>query len=156
LRKLKLYLETSVWSYFYADDTPEKRDITREFLAILDSFEVCIAEPVLREINNAPGDLRNRLIELIGKHRPVLLDFEPPVDELARAYLKTALPAASEMDALHVAYATFYELDFVISWNMKHIANVGRQEKVRVVNRDNGYTKDLMLISPFEVSRYAS
>jgi hypothetical protein len=60
------------------------------------------------------------------------------------------------MDALHVAYATFYELDFVISWNMKHIANVGRQEKVRVVNRDNGYTKDLMLISPFEVSRYAS
>jgi rRNA-processing protein FCF1 len=79
LRKLKLYLETSVWSYFYADDTPEKRDITREFLAILDSFEVCIAEPVLREINNAPGDLRNRLIELIGKHRPVLLDFEPPL-----------------------------------------------------------------------------
>ncbi len=156
MRKLKLYLETSVWSYYYADDTPEKRDITREFLSILDSFEVMIAEPVLREINNAPGDLRNRLIELVGKHRPVLLDFEPPVEDLARAYLKTALPAASEMDALHVAYATFYELDFVISWNMKHIANVGRQEKVRVVNRDNGYTKDLMLISPFEVSRYAS
>jgi len=31
MRKLKLYLDTSVWNFFFADDAPEKRDITKEF-----------------------------------------------------------------------------------------------------------------------------
>ena len=30
-RKLKLYLDTSVWNFFFVDDTPEKRDITKRF-----------------------------------------------------------------------------------------------------------------------------
>jgi hypothetical protein len=31
LRKLKLYIETSVWNFYFADDAPEKKEITREF-----------------------------------------------------------------------------------------------------------------------------
>ena len=31
MKKLRLYLETSVWSHYYADDVPEKREITRDF-----------------------------------------------------------------------------------------------------------------------------
>ena len=31
MRKLKLYLDTSVWNFFFADDAPEKRDVTKDF-----------------------------------------------------------------------------------------------------------------------------
>ena len=31
MRKLKLYLDTSVWNFFFADDAPEKRGITKRF-----------------------------------------------------------------------------------------------------------------------------
>jgi hypothetical protein len=46
------------------------------------------------------------------------------------------------------------ELDFVVSWNLKHIANVRRQEKVQGINLLNGYTKLIQLITPMEVSNH--
>ncbi len=155
MRKLKLYLETSVWNYYYADDTPEKRDITREFFSVIESFEIFVADPVRVEFSAAPPVICDRLLAMVAKYKPVNLDATEEIDDLAAKYLESALPSAAELDALHIAYATYYELDFVISWNMKHIANIGRQEKVRAVNRMSGYTKELSLISPFEVSRYA-
>jgi len=45
-----------------------------------------------------------------------------------------------------------YELDVIISWNLRHIANLRRQEKVQAINRLNGYTKPLQMITPMEVS----
>lgn len=155
MRKYKLYIETSVWNFYYADDAPEKRDITRDFFEQAESFEIYLAQPVIQEIEAAPAALRDRLYALIARYRPIRLELSAEIESLAAEYLKGALPAAARTDALHIAAATCYELDFVISWNMKHIANVNRQEKVRSINRASGYTKDLSLISPVEVSSHA-
>ena len=73
--------------------------------------------------------------------------------ELADAYLDNkVLPPKAIYDAQHVAFATVNELDYVVSWNLRHIANVRRQEKVNAINRLNGYNKDIQLITPMEVS----
>lgn len=154
MRKYKLYLETSVWSFYYADDSPEKRDITRSFFAQADTFQLFIAQPVLRELRAAASPLKEQMLELVTRFSPTALDYDPEVDELAGEYLRGALPSVAAVDAQHIAYGTVYELDFVVSWNMKHIANVARQEKVRGINRAGGYTKDLGLISPVEVSNH--
>ena len=39
MRKLRLYLETSIWNFYFADDAPEKRDITKEFLENINQGE---------------------------------------------------------------------------------------------------------------------
>ncbi len=154
MRKYKLYLETSVWNFYYADDAPEKRDITRDFFGVIDSFDIYIADPVLEEFEAATQEVQSRLFSLVTEYGPLHLTSGSEIENLADEYLELALPPSARFDALHIAHATFHELDFVISWNMKHIANVRRQEKVRAVNLLAGYTKELSLISPVEVSSY--
>lgn len=64
------------------------------------------------------------------------------------------LPQKSVFDAYHIAFASVNELDFIVSWNLKHIANVQRQEKVQAINILNGYTKSIQMITPMEVSEH--
>lgn len=157
MRRLKLYLETSVWNYHDANDTPEKRDITRYFLANWNAwnYELYIGETVIEEIEDASPERQRTLLSLIESVRPRVLALEGEVAELAAAYLAAgALPARARADATHVAFGTVFELDAVVSWNMRHIANLRRQESVHAVNLANGYTKPPQLITPFEVSNY--
>ncbi|MDM8560762.1 hypothetical protein [Candidatus Parabeggiatoa sp. HSG14] len=82
-----------------------------------------------------------------------ILLLESSSSQLANAYLDNKiLPPKALYDAQHVAIATVNELDFVVSWNLRHIANVHRQKKVNAINMLNGYTKPLQLITPMEVS----
>lgn len=52
MRKLKLYLDTSVWNFFFADDAPEKRAVTKDFFDLVKQgqYEVFISEVVFKEI----------------------------------------------------------------------------------------------------------
>jgi hypothetical protein len=54
-------------------------------------------------------------------------------------------------DALHLAYATYYEFDILLSWNFKHLANIRKQEQVNLINLENGYRKQLIMTNPMEV-----
>lgn len=84
--------------------------------------------------------------------KPYVLEAEPAVNGLADAYINQSV--VPRYDALHIAFASVNELDFVVSWNLRHIANVHRQEKVQAVNLMNGYTKPIQLITPMEVSEH--
>ena len=53
-----------------------------------------------------------------------LLTLYPQIDELAAEILSRAiLPSHAAMDALHIACAAFHWVDFLLTWNCKHIAN---------------------------------
>jgi hypothetical protein len=43
-------------------------------------------------------------------------------------------------DATHIAYATFYKTDLLVSWNFKHIVNIDRIRKYNSVNMMQGYS----------------
>lgn len=60
MRKPKLYLESSVWNYYYADDAPEKRDITREFFKNVKEglYDIYISPTVIEEIGRAEENKR--------------------------------------------------------------------------------------------------
>ncbi len=53
--------------------------------------------------------------------------------ELRYAKAKTS-PEISTEDALHAAVATVYEMDALISWNLRHLANLQRMEKINGIN----------------------
>jgi len=155
MRKLKLYLETSVGNFYYADDAPEKQAITRQFFHSLpnDKFELYISDAVLDEIEGASLAKKNQLLQLTDHYKPMLLDLNTSVHELANAYLlHQILPAKSGYDAQHIAAATVYQLDAIVSWNLRHIANLPRQQRVQQFNLSNNYTKPLQMITPIEVT----
>ena len=159
MRKLKLYLETSVWSFFFADDAPEKRDITKLLFASIEQnlYEVFISEVVLREIDNAAEPKRTALFDLVNKYAPVELEITEEASELAEIYLgRGIVPEAKRDDAFHVAIATASEMDALISWNYQHLANLRRCELFNSANLERGYTKRLEIVTPMEVSRHES
>ena len=154
MRKFKLYLETSVWNFYFADDSPEKRDITKKFFKNIKQrrFDIFISQTVLNEIDKADEVKKNLLIELIKEYQPQDLEITQEVADLAQEYIsQTAIPKAKMDDALHVAIAAVYEIDALISWNNKHIANLSRMSKINAVNLNQGYMKHLQLITPMEV-----
>ncbi len=155
MRKLKLYLETSVWGFFFADDAPEKRDITKMFFSSVkeDLYEVFISDVVLREIGNAPEPKRGALFDLISEYTPVELETTAEANELTEAYMSRGIvPKGKRDDAFHVAIATVSEVDAVITWNYQHLANLRRAELFNGVNLEMGYTKRLEMVTPMEVS----
>ena len=158
LRKLRIYLDTSVINFLFAEDAPEERDITREFLdERLVRHDVYISDTVLVEIANTRDPAKRGLLQEAVSHY-ALRSVDPHPDDqgrimaLATEYIKRrVVPASQWEDALHVAMATVLGFDILLSWNFRHMANVERQKKINRVNHDCGYEKQLLLVTPMEV-----
>jgi len=75
MKSLKLYLETSSWNFYYADDAPEKKAITREFFDALpdNHYDIYISDVVLKEINKASENKAEQLKSLIKQCQPTTL-----------------------------------------------------------------------------------
>jgi len=78
-----------------------------------------------------------------------------PIDaesrEFAEEYIKQgAIPLGYLEDALHIAIATLNEMDYLLSWNFRHIVRVKTRRIVNMVNLMRGYP-DIQIVSPAEV-----
>ncbi len=153
----KIYLDTSVINFIFADDAPEHQAETVEFFEkYIKSgiYHTFISIFVTDEITQT-RDLskREKLLNVIADFE---LDFvevnDPKIVRLAREYLATGvIPPKKLYDALHVAAAVFHGIDYLVSWNYKHLANVNRESRVNVVNLSEGYAKPLRIITPLEL-----
>ncbi len=157
MKKLKLYIETSTWNFVFADDSPEKMATTKEFFDLVRRgvYEIYISEVVQAEINRAPGGIKNKLSQLIEEIEPIVLKLTVEAENLAEIYIKRKIiPDKKVEDALHVAVATVEELDAVVTWNYKHLANIRKAELFFGVNLEQGFHKKVEIITPWEVIGY--
>ena len=155
MKKLRLYLETSVWNFYFADDAPEKREITREFFQNVDrgNYEIVISEIVLKEIGQASDKKHSMLSELIQQYQPHELEITEEILTLAQKYIdEDVLPQRAIDDSIHAAVASVYEVDALISWNLRHLANLRKMEQINGINLKEGYSKRVEIITPLEVS----
>ena len=154
MRKLKLYLETSVWNFYFADDAPEERDVTKSFFDFVKkgAYEIYHSDVVLFEVNKASESKRKELLGLIDKCASVELGTTPEAEDLASKYIsRKIVPASKREDALHVGVATVAEVDALITWNYQHLIGLRRSEIFHAVNLESGYLKKIEIISPREV-----
>ena len=149
-KKIRVYLDTSVISALFDDRNPERQDLTKRFFDEIESFEVYISEVLLAEID-ATKDA-----QLKGKLRNTAVSFEIlSIDEesrrLANEYVKHgAIPAEYSEDALHIALSTLNAIDYLLSWNFRHIVKVKTRRIVNMVNLSLGYP-DLKIATPAEL-----
>ena len=69
-----------------------------------------------------------------------LLELREEAAELAAVFVRSnAVPDKAEEDALHIALAAIYGLDYLITWNCKHIANAEIQKRLRSICANEGY-----------------
>jgi predicted nucleic acid-binding protein len=101
MRKLSIYVETSVWSHAFAEDAPDAREATLKFLnaARQDEYGLFISEVVLEEISRASAELAAQLRGLLQELAPVALDFDEEMYRLTQEFLHSTvscpLPAST-------------------------------------------------------------
>jgi predicted nucleic acid-binding protein len=156
MKKLRIYLDTSVINFLFADDAPDFRRVTKEFFAEhAPKYELFVSEVVWLEIARTKNaERRQKLFAVLRQHALATLGDETRVEieNLAKQYLlQKVIPPVNYEDALHVAYATVHQMDILLSWNFKHLANVRRESLIAAVNQSAGYRYPLRLLSPLEV-----
>ena len=139
-----VYVETSVVSYLAARPTSDLITQARQRLTHAwwagrrAAFELVTAQPVLTEA--AAGDAAaaaRRLGYLAGLE---LLDVNAEAVALAATLERlTRLPAKAAADALHIALATVHGVDYLLTWNMRHIANAELRPTIEAACRRAGY-----------------
>ena len=126
--KRKVYIETSVASYLTARPSRDlvvaaHQELTTEWWENhRDRFDLYISELVLREASkgDAAASAR-RMAQLAGIPS---LPIDDAAQELARSFVdRRIIPQKVVEDALHVAVAATQGMDFLLTWNCRHIAN---------------------------------
>ncbi|HHW02067.1 MAG TPA: type II toxin-antitoxin system VapC family toxin [Thermoanaerobacterales bacterium] len=150
MKKLKVYLDTSVISHLDHPDAPENMQQTLKFWdeLVKGLYWVFISEIVLLEINKCPEHKRLKMLEYINSIRYDEIIIDNEIIELARKYVSEGIiPGKYIDDALHIAAATVADCDILASWNFKHIVRSKTIFGVNGVNRLFGY-KEIQLLTP--------
>ena len=153
MKNLKIYIETSVWNFLFADDAPEKKVVTEKFFAQLTDrkYELYASEVVLAEIGDAPAGKRDLLMGAVEQHGPEVLYLDNEIRTVAEAYLQNGLLSPKQSnDILHLAFASVNGMDIILTWNMKHLVKRKTQLIVEVTNRMLGY-RGLEIRTPGEM-----
>jgi len=148
--KLRIYLDTSVFSAYYDDRAPDRRTQTEEFWARISAFEVCASELTREELEKTPdAGCRTKLIKLLDS-----LIIHPITDEvkkLAQQYVQSRVFTPIMLnDSVHVAAAVLTRQDISLSWNFKHMVNRVRRAKVNEFNISLGLPT-VEIIAPPEI-----
>jgi predicted nucleic acid-binding protein len=160
MRKYKIYLDTSVINFLFADDSPEKKEVTVDFFSGVvkhNIYEIFVSPIVVDEINKTQDNSKRlKLLGVIKKYNIPIIEIASHRDEIERLALlyinSKIIPVNKLEDALHIAIATVFEFEILLSWNYKHLANVNKERQILVINVCEGYSKPFRLITPMEVS----
>ena len=147
MKKLIIFLDTSVYSAMFDDRNLNRQNLTQEFWKALEDYELYYSEINIEEIDAVSDkDLRNKLQSLLKKG--IKIEISREVKRLTEIYIKEGLiPEKYENDALLLALTTVYSLDILISWNFKHLV----KRKTRIgVNLKEGY-KSIEILAPPEL-----
>lgn len=153
MRIPKVYLETSILNFVFADDAPDKKqDTLKLFREIKEGmYEPYTSEYVLRELKRASEQKQAQMIALIGEYNMICLDTSEEAEKLTDIYVAEGIiPAKYSTDGLHIAMASVHDLDFIVSWNFQHIVKRKTVTMSEVVNLREGY-KRVGIFSPTEV-----
>ena len=150
MRKFKLYLDTSVLSHLFANDTPEKMQDTNLLWQILarDDYDIFISPTVIEELEECKEPKHGQMYQKLKEINLQLLQKTNEVSQLAHEYINHGvLNEKSYDDCMHIAFAVVYNCDVIISWNFKHLVNFKTINKVKIVNAINQY-REISIITP--------
>ena len=147
---MKVYLDTSVVSYLYQLDTPEKMKDTLELWELFRQgrYEVYISDIVLNEISGCSQEKLDILLGYLKQVQYHLVHTDEDTVELAEKFIDFAiLKKKSFDDCQHIGTAVVNGCDCIISWNFKHIVNVKTIRGMRAITNLEGY-KQIEILSP--------
>jgi predicted nucleic acid-binding protein len=150
----RVYVETTIPNFYYdfrpSEAVALRREATRRWWATAaERYELVTSVYVHDELSAGRGAavaLRLKLLEGIG-----LLRASPAVDATIEVYFKHRLmPRKPPVDAMHLALASHYGCDLIVTWNCKHLANKNKVHHIQRINTSLGLGLP-RLVTPLEL-----
>lgn len=149
--KLSIYLETSVIGAYLDNGDPFRRDLTiRWFEHELSEYQAYSSILVQRELERIDEPHRTGYLKIIKNLDRLELAEEVAI--LAEGYISRGIFHRKFIaDAVHVALASYHKIDYLVTWNFGHIANVRKQARVRLFNAAAGFFSPAIVTPEFLV-----
>ena len=147
--KQRIYVDTSVIGGIFDDEFKEWS------IRLLEEFRMgksilVLSDITLQELEGAPDKIHEHLSKIPEKNIEKL-KINNDAKSLAQEYLKEGVVTEKYLvDAQHIAIASVFKVDLVVSWNFKHIVNYKKIRLYNGVNLKNGYPL-IEIRSPREV-----
>lgn len=143
-----VYIETSIISYLSARPSRDiviaaHQALTRRWWRGRASYTVFVSQVVLDEAAlGDPAVRTRRLRALRGIPRLALTD---EATELAGELVRRrALPKKATVDAFHIGIAAAHQVDYLLTWNCKHLANATMRGTIEAICRSAGLTPPII------------
>ena len=153
--QLSVYLEPTVISYLVArpSDNPilaaRQKASWQLWEDYADRFEFVVSEIVNNEIRAGDPTAAQKRLEVVSLL--TILDISPEADRLVQRLIDSgAVPRNSVPDAQHIATATVHGVEYLVSWNHKHIVNQHKRDHINQVCRAAGF-QPTTLCTPIEL-----
>ena len=136
----KIFLDTSIISAFFDFNKPLRQNITQKWFEFESKkYILYISTLVLLELENTKNDiLRNKFIDFVLNRNISILELNEEIEKISAEYRKKILPNEKN-DTIHLATASFYNIDAIASWNFKDIVNIETMSNIHEINSINGY-----------------
>ena len=145
----QIYVETSIISYLTGRVTRNlvvtaHQQVTRTWWNLQrHGYELFVSQLVLQEAGAGnPSMAKQRLDSL----RDIsVLGITQEAVRLAEGLMQVkSLPTKARVDALHIGTAAVHGMEYLLTWNCKHIANARMRSRIEGVCRDSGYEPPIM------------
>ena len=142
--KATIYLETTIPSYLTARPSGNliiagEQAITRDWWEQRrEAYRLFVSEGVVEEASRGDSEAARRRLEAISGLESLAID-EPAI-LLTEKLLETGLiPEKAAADAIHIAVAARHGMDYLLTWNCRHIANAEIIRQLSHVIGEEGY-----------------
>lgn len=153
--KPSVYLETTIISYITARPVADivlaaKMKTTKDWWnECRENYDLFISDAVRLEAAKGDPEAARLRMELMAGISTLSVTQE--IHDLALVFQRgIPLPPKAKVDALHLAAATFYGLDFLLTWNCRHLANAAIRRQIQTITIQAGFTIST-ICTPFEL-----
>ena len=152
MRTQKIYLETTMFNYYFDSGRDAHQDTVKLFEEIkAGKYQAYTSNYTVEELQRAPVEKYRKMAGLLIKYDVTILDSSEEVEGLAILYQKhSILPERSFIDACHIAVASVNDMDMILSLNFEHIVRKKTIVMVGALNTQLGY-RSVDIHSPMEV-----
>ena len=150
MKKLKIYLDTSVISHLDAPDAPEREADTKRLWddIRIGRYDIVLSNVVFYEVAKCEEIKRSFMLARISEIESQHVVQDDEAERVSALYFEIGgIPPRSKDDAMHIAIATVNKCDIILSWNFKHIVNLRAMKAVDAVNFREGYSP-IRILSP--------
>lgn len=141
--KEKVYLDSTIPSYIIAKPSRDiiilgRQELSREWWeSAKDHYELYISEIVLLEIETGDPDYSSRRKDLLKDI--TLLENNSEIETLTEQYIRHFnFPDKLYRDMYHIAFAVYYKIDYLLTWNFAHLANAHLRTQLHRFNQKAG------------------